>query len=60
MNQVNLDMYLAVGGCSGRTYQVRRINRSRFQGVWDVCAAGGARYGTFVTLPGARRWIRDN
>ncbi len=60
MNKVNENTYLAVGGTSGRTYEVRRMNRSRFRGIWDVCATGGARYGTFVTLPGARRWIQAN
>lgn len=60
MNKVNEDVYLAVGGASGRTYSLRRLNRSRVRGAWDVCAAGGTRYATFVTLPGARRWVLEH
>ncbi len=60
MHRAASNMYQAVGGASGRLYHVHRVNRSRFRGIWDVCTSGGARYGTFYTLPSARRWIRDN
>lgn len=61
MQRIDDNTYVITGGGSGRTYTIRRINRAYFRGIWDVCPRTGfARYGTFASLPGARRWAKDN
>lgn len=61
MYRIDDDTYVITGERTGRTYAIRRINRARFRGVWDVCPLSSkARYGTFATLPGARRWAKGN
>lgn len=56
MERVNSEIFVITTAPSGRTYYVHRRNRAYFRGIWDVCNEKGGHYGTFATLPGARRW----
>lgn len=60
MERKDEETFVITETTSGRTYIVHRRNRAHFRGIWDVCNEGGGRYGTFATLPGARRWARSN
>ncbi|WP_168583440.1 hypothetical protein [Gephyromycinifex aptenodytis] len=61
MHRIDNDTYVVTGAVSGRVYTIRRVNRAYYRGVWDVCPSSSkATYGTFATLPGARRWAQSN
>lgn len=60
MERIDANTYVITNSASGRKYIVHRRNRSKFRARWDVCNEAGGRYGTFASLPGARRWAAAN
>ncbi len=56
MERIDTDTFLITTSPSGRRYLVHRRDRPSYRARWDVCNAAGGWYGTFATLPGARKW----
>ncbi|NYE00465.1 hypothetical protein BJY21_001649 [Kineosphaera limosa] len=60
MERTNKNTFVITTSPSGRRYVVHRRNRAAYRACWDVCNESGGRYGTFASLPGARRWAAAN
>ncbi len=60
MRRVDKNTFVITTSPSGRVYYVHRRNRPSYRAAWDVCNSSGGWYGSFASLPGARRWVMAN
>lgn len=60
MKRIDENTFVITATSSGRRYTVHRRNRSEWRAKWDVCNDAGGQYGTFASLPGARKWAQTH